>query len=331
LPVPRVRSVFSVGMKVVQLGNAGPPGSHSGAGRGRAITRVFLKSCETTLADITHVFLPSDCRLCGAPMLTLGSVRVCEPCIARATAQQDILCSRCGDALGMESARFAAGLGISECTLCRLAPPDFAKAVAFADYDHEMRDLLHLLKFTRRQQIAEAVLGERLAAAILKLRSLTAEDLLVVPVPLFAARQRDRGFNQSQLLAQAALKRLRKLDPTWRLTLNTTAMQRIKDTRALYELNPAQRRRNLKGAFRIADPQAIAGREILLIDDIMTTGATARECSRTLLRAGAAKVWVATAAKAQPESLSNAEQHDVTTWDPVPTTKHPDTSRRITF
>jgi ComF family protein len=293
--------------------------------------RVLLKSCNTTLADITHLVLPSDCRLCGAPMLSLGIVRVCEPCITRASAQQDTLCTRCGDALGMESARFAAGMGISECTLCRLAPPDFAKAVSFANYDHEMRELLHLLKFTGKQPVAEHVLGERLAAAILKLRPHTADDLLVVPVPLFAARQRDRGFNQSQLLAQAALKRLRKLDPAWRLTLNTTAMLRIKDTKQLYELNPAQRRRNLKGAFHIVDPQAIAGRQVLLIDDIMTTGATARECSRVLLRAGAAKVWVATAAKAQPESLSNAEQHDVATWDAVTTTKQPDASRRITF
>jgi ComF family protein len=299
--------------------------------------RVFLKSCNAALADITHIVLPSDCRLCGAPMTSLGSVRVCEPCIARASTQhQDILCTRCGDALGMESARFAAGLGITECTLCRLAPPAFAKAVAFANYDHEMRDVLHLLKFTGKQPVAEHVLGERLAAAILKLRGLTADDLLVLPVPLFAARQRDRGFNQSQLLAQAALKRLRKLDPAWHLTLNLTAMQRIKDTKPLYELNPAQRRRNLLGAFRVVDKPAIAGRQILLIDDIMTTGATARECSRTLLRAGAASVWVATAAKAQPESLSNAEQHDaassnVAQWDPVPTTKQPDASRRITF
>jgi ComF family protein len=334
LPVPRVRSVFSVGMKVVQLGNAGPPGSHSGAGRWRTITRILpqiLQTCETTLADVTHVFLPSDCRLCGAPMVSLGNVRVCAPCIARATAQQDILCTRCGDALGMESARFAVGMGVTECTMCRLAPPEFAKAVAFANYDHEMREMLHLLKFGGKQQMAEHVLGERMAAAILKLRGLTNDDLLVIPVPLFAARERERGFNQSRLLAETAVKRLRKLAPTWRLTLNTTAMQRIKNTRALYTLNPAQRRRNLKGAFRIVDQQAVTGREVLLVDDIMTTGATARECSRILLRAGATKVWVATAAKAQPESVSNAVQHDVATWDAVTTTKEPDITRRMSF
>jgi orotate phosphoribosyltransferase len=92
----------------------------------------------------------------------------------------------------------------------------------------------------------------------------------------------------------------------------------VKDTPALYELNPAQRRRNLQGAFRVEDAEVVRGREILLIDDIMTTGATARECARVLKRAGAAKVWVVTAAKAQPESVHSVVQHEAegfAMWD----------------
>ena len=92
--------------------------------------------------------------------------------------------------------------------------------------------------------------------------------------------------------------------------LDAQVLVRVKDTRALYALNPTQRRASLKGAFRVADAEAVRGREVLLIDDIMTTGATARECARVLKRAGAAKVWVVTAARAQPESVLSTAQHD---------------------
>ena len=72
--------------------------------------------------------------------------------------------------MGMESARFAGAMGVGECTMCRMAPPEFARAVAFASYDNEIREMLHLLKFDGQRGLAEHVLGEWLAAAVLKLR-----------------------------------------------------------------------------------------------------------------------------------------------------------------
>jgi ComF family protein len=272
-------------------------------------------------------------------MVSFGKIRVCAECIARVGPQeaaQDALCTRCGDAMGMESARFAAAMGVSECTMCRLAPPEFERAVAFATYDNEMREMLHLLKFGGMRSLAEHVLGERMASAILKLRGETGDDLVVIPVALFAARERQRGFNQATLLAEAAVKRLRKIDPEWRMKLHRTALLRVRHTREMYSLNPSQRRRNLRGAFRVADAEALRGREVLLIDDIMTTGATARECARVLRRAGAAKVWVATVAKAQPESVAAvAETSDFAMWSaPAPQPLRlvePDAGRRTSF
>jgi len=249
----------------------------------------------------------------------------------------ETLCARCGDALGMESARFAAAMGAIECTMCRLAPPEFERAVAFANYDNEMREMLHLLKFDGQRLMAEHVLGERMAASVMKLREAAGNELIVVPVPLFAARERERGFNQSRLLAEAAIQRLRRLAPQWELRLETKALLRMKDTRAMFTLDPRQRRRNLRGAFRVADAALVQGHEVLLVDDIMTTDATARECSRVLLRAGATKVWVATAAKAQPASaVAKFEAADVATWQPQPTARsvplmEPDAGRRIRF
>jgi ComF family protein len=230
------------------------------------------------------------------------------------------LCSRCGDALGMESARFAAAMGTSECTMCRMAPPEFARAVAYAEYDAELREMLHLLKFNGRREMAEHVLGQWMAAAVLMLESEAARELVVIPVPLFAARQRSRGFNQATLLAEAMVKRMRRLRPAWTLRVEKKALARVKDTQALFAMQPHQRRHGLRGAFRVADVEAVRGREVLLIDDILTTGATARECARVLLRAGAAKVWVATVARAQPESVrmlreGEMEMSTVARWD----------------
>jgi ComF family protein len=268
--------------------------------------------------------------------VVLSPVAVCETCLAGVGSGADhaIQCTRCGDALAPESARFAAAMGVTECTLCRLAPPEFSKAVAFADYDAEMRELLHLLKFAGQRRIAEHLLGARLATAILRLLPHTADDLLVLPVPIFAARRHERGFNQAELLASAALRRLRHTAPAWHLTLRADILLRVKDTRAFYRLDPAQRRRDLVGAFQIAPAQAAAlqGREVLLIDDILTTGATARACARVLLRAGAAKVWVATVAKAQPE-LTVQQQSGVALWTAAARTRviEPDIGRQKSF
>jgi ComF family protein len=239
-------------------------------------------------------------------MISMSRAMVCEACVARVEAQDElsnVLCSRCGEALGMESARFAAAMGTSECTMCRMAAPEFARAVAYAEYDAEVREMLHLLKFDGARELAGHVLGQWLAAAVLKLEGEAAGDLIVVPVPLFAARERSRGFNQAALLAEAMVKRLRRERRGWKLRVSPGALKRVKDTGALFTMQPHERRHSLRGAFRAADAEAVRGREVLLIDDIMTTGATARECARVLLRAGAAKVWVATVARAQPESV----------------------------
>ncbi len=331
--MPRVRCVFSEGERQIRLGNGGPPGPQgktlpgfradldgNSAKSWRALTRV-LQSCTVAIrssaADLLHAALPSDCRVCGSPMLGLRPVRICDVCVDRVRSQadaQEILCSRCGDALGMESARFAASLGAHECTPCRMSPPAFARAVAFGSYDNEMREMLHALKFDGMRRVAEHVLGDWMAEAILKLEGEAAGELLVIPVPLFRDRERGRGFNQSGLLAASAVKRLRKLRPGWKLVLAPDALRRVRDTRPQFALGAAQRQANLNGAFRAERPERLKGREVLLIDDILTSGATANACSRALLRAGAGKVWVATVARAQPESV-RAMEASVARWD----------------
>jgi ComF family protein len=321
--------VFSESVKVVQLGNGGPPGTTQGAASGwRAVTRVL----RSTSQDLVNTLFPSDCHICGGPIIALSHAPVCEACIAKLQPQPDaaMLCGRCGEALGMESLRFASAMGMSDCTMCRLVPPEFERAVAYADYDEEVRELLHLFKFNGMSRIARSILAEGMAAAVLKLQPQAANDLLVIPVPLFRARERSRGFNQAQLLAEAALATLRVSQPNWKLELRNDILARTRDTNASFAMNPSARRKNLQGAFKVANPAELRNREVLLIDDILTTGATARECSRVLRRAGATKVWVATFARAQEAQVLN--ETGIARWD-APTNKprEPDTIARQTF
>ena len=217
----------------------------------------------------------------------------------------------------MESARFAAAMGVLECTPCRTNPPAFVRAVAFGLYDSELREMLHALKFYGMRRVADHVLGQWMAEAVLQLEGQAATELVVAPVPLFHERERERGFNQSVLLARAALKELSRLRSGWKLELRPEALVRVRNTRPQYALAPRERQRNLTGAFRVGEKQLVKGREVLLIDDIFTTGATANACARVLLRAGAANVWVATVARAQPES-TQALQSSVARWDMAP-------------
>jgi ComF family protein len=229
-------------------------------------------------------------------------------------------CDRCGEAidldLDLEDARFAGMLAEGfQCRECRLAEPEFARAVHYASYEGEIRGLIRLLKFDRVRGVAR-LLGRQMAEAVLKLEDVAARDLIVVAVPLFKERERQRGYNQSVLLADEALRRLRTLRPKWKLTAAHSALERRRSTESSFVLSRKGRRRNLSGAFHVTGD--VRGREVLLIDDILTSGATARECARVLMRAGAANVWVATLARAQKQFVRRQHENPaelVATWD----------------
>jgi ComF family protein len=249
--------------------------------------------------DLITTLFPADCRACGNPLLRSSPLPICDTCRSHVHAQTMTLCHRCGENLDMESARFAGQFPAEGllCYPCRMAPPMFERAVAHAVYQDQLREMVHLLKYERMRPMAK-LLGGMLAESILTLEAEAARDLIVVAVPLFPSKQRQRGYNQSGLLADAAISELRKLRPAWRLR-QAPLLERRRDTQSQFELSPRGRRRNLEGAFAVDAGQLPLNSEVLLIDDIYTTGATARECARVLRRAGARKVWVATLARAQ--------------------------------
>ena len=212
------------------------------------------------------------------------------------------LCSVCGERLVSPYA-FSGEHGEPRCGVCRRLEPPFARAAAYGSYEGGLRDLIHLLKY---QQVrpAASVLGRMLAEAILGLETGFGGHVLVVPVPLHARKQRQRGFNQSELIARAALKQRPKED---RLSLRTDILERRRETSSQIGLTSHQRRQNLRGAFAVVKPEAVAGQEILLVDDVLTTGTTASECARVLRRAGVSKVWVATVARTLKLNMAGVE------------------------
>jgi ComF family protein len=220
----------------------------------------------------------------------------------------------------MEGVRFAGQFPVEGllCAMCRMAPPEFERAVAYSVYEGALREMVHLLKYERMRAVA-VPLGRMLAKTMETLDGGVGAELLVVAVPLFPAKERSRGYNQTVLIADAALAELSKTRPEWRLTAAHGAIRRVKDTRSQFELTPKGRRRNLQGAFAVMDGSKLVGREVLLVDDIYTTGATARACSRVLRRAGASKVWVATVSRAQPEMVAMWNRSsNVAVWDARP-------------
>ena len=161
-----------------------------------------------------------------------------------------------------------------------------------------MREAIHALKYDRLRPAARE-LGRMLARAIAQLAGEAPAEMLVVPVPLHRSKYAQRGFNQSRSLAAEAIEFLRKSHPQWRFTLAPSTLMRLRSTDSQAGLTPRQRRQNVRGAFSVSDPAQVAAQHILLVDDILTTGATARAASAALLRAGAASVRVATLARAQ--------------------------------
>lgn len=242
---------------------------------------------------------PADCRFCGAPLSEISRLPVCAVCLDQIHALDAVTCAVCGDAL--------LGAAGPICGDCQLQGPPFARAEAYGSYDGGLRDLVHLLKYEHVRPAA-GVLGRMLAEVLVSLLDHAGtEPAVVVPVPLHRGRQRERGFNQSEEIARAALKTLRHTPSAERLELAADVLRRTRPTDSQTGLTRAQRRDNLRGAFEVARPEIIAAREVILVDDVLTTGTTASECARILRRSGASRVLVATVARALRSKEAHAE------------------------
>jgi len=261
---------------------------------------MLVSSVSGVAESLFATLFPSDCRLCGAPLVKISRLPVCRPCLSEGRPITGGVCSVCGERVSP----YAVSAGETRCGLCRRLEPPFVKAVAYDSYDGGLRELIHLLKYEQVRPAA-AVLGRMLAEAVRGLEpGWNEHPLVVISVPLHARKLRPRGFNQSELIAHHAI----KLGAgSGRLVRHSRVLERRRETQSQIGLTRHQRRENLRGAFVVSRPEEMAGREVLLVDDVFTTGTTVSECARVLRRAGASKVFVATVARTLKDDVKGID------------------------
>ena len=227
------------------------------------------------------LIFPDECRICSQPLHEISRIPVCPTCLAKPQAlAAEYFCVQC-------RSPFRSRFPLDEqgrCALCRRGVRGFDAAYSFGFYEDELRELIHLFKYGRVQPLAKP-LGRLLASALPRERSFD----VIVPMPLHWRKRWRRGFNQAALLAGEIRRRTHV--PV------RNALRRVKNTPAQAGLTNSKRRLNVSGAFRAKSKTALLGKRVLLIDDVMTTGATAASCARALKAAGAAEVTLLTLAR----------------------------------
>lgn len=191
-------------------------------------------------------------------------------------------CPRCGRPYASPTALTYSPTHL--CEGCRRRRPSYTRAWSGYRYAPPLQEAIHLFKYRGKVALTQA-LGDLMQAA----GPPPPVDLLI-PVPLHPSRLREREFNQALLLAD-------RLGAAWQLPVSCHNLRRTKLTASQTELSRAARLKNLRRAFALRRPAEVAGRRVLLIDDVFTTGATVNECAKTLRRAGAAEVHVFTLAR----------------------------------
>jgi len=240
-----------------------------------------------TLDALAAVVFPAPCRICEETLVTASRVPVCTACLDKLQPLTGPHCARCGRPFASEVA--AAGAQ-PLCQLCRRGVYDFDSAHSFTTYDDHAMKAVVLLKYHRvaplagwfAARLAELVRREKIVADV------------VVPVPLHRARQRQRGYNQAELIARPLAKLLG-------LPLQPVLLVRTKPRLEKHRLTRKERWSSVKGAYRTREGTRIDKHRVLLVDDVVTTGATLDACSRALRIAGAAGVIGVTVARVVPQ------------------------------
>lgn len=245
-------------------------------------------AAQTRVADglraSSNLLFPPCCAFCGEGLDGASPLRVmlCGACVARLVAPRRTACRRCASPLPLLWG------DLNRCPRCLDRRYFFDRAEALGDYRGHMRQAVLWMKRHHYEPLTRAV-GLLLAERVFNELGSWEPDL-VIPVPMHWWRRLKRGTNTARVLGGAVAQRLA-------LPMSTQVLRCRRKSRKQGTLRPAERLRNIRGAFCISRGYDITDKRVLLIDDILTTGATASEAARMLRRAGAAGVAVAVVAR----------------------------------
>ncbi|GBC95498.1 Orotate phosphoribosyltransferase [bacterium HR16] len=234
-----------------------------------------MRWARTVWEEILDALYPPRCAACAL----VGCDGWCDECANSIAYVTPPVCARCGTPVDPEGF----------CSSCSVHPlvPEAVRAVA--NYDGVIRAAIHRFKYEKHASLAPALarlLNQGWQNSLTE--PLHAADV-VVPIPIHRQRERERGFNQSALLA-------REFCRSTGLSLLPDVLERTVYRQPQVGLGEEERRENVKDAFRVVKPQVVAGKSVLLIDDVWTTGSTLNEAARALLSAGASRVFAYTVA-----------------------------------
>ena len=240
---------------------------------------------QRALDALAAIIFPAPCRICSATLTNASRIPICEACLASFIEITEPMCQCCGRPF---ISPVAAQAIQPLCRLCRAQEYAFERARSYAIYNDPLFSAITLLKY---EQVTR--LGDWFAARLAEVVARAGKDFhadVVVPVPLHPSRQRERGYNQAELIARPLARHLG-------LKLGPYLLVRTKPRPAQLLLSRRQRWESVRGAYAIRAGVRVDKLRVLLVDDVLTTGATLDACSRALLTAGATAVLGVTVAR----------------------------------
>jgi ComF family protein len=230
---------------------------------------------------LVDVILPQHCHHCGRPIAFAGEGSFCDDCWRMIRLITPPYCPCCGEPF--RSPMTLTSSPEYRCGACRAQPPHFDHARAVGRYEGPLRQAIHLLKYRGKLHLKQPLL--RLALEHFDTHFPATVFDAIIPVPLHRERLMQREFNQATVLAKGLAHYLH-------VPILERLLVRVRSTRPQVELSGRERRQNVKQAFAVTDAAALEAKQVLVVDDVFTTGATLGEVARTIKVAGAAQVDV---------------------------------------